>query len=194
MPNYYSQKDPKWGRKRLPHSTATMSNYGCYVASIAMLGQVLPTDLLISSNFSTRSDQRGWIYSSRAAKTAGLVYRGGSSKPASKGWCVGVTRHYINSGFPTHFFLVNAELGLQIDPLDKDPKPEPLEYKCFQYRIFDNVKLVSEPAPVKIPIKAVGYSMDLNSESWHLAEDVKKNMVKIQSNLKQSNDSLRSLN
>ena len=173
--NLYSQRDPAYKDRLLPKSNLTMGNYGCYVTAISILGQVHPTSLLINDNFANG----GLLYSSRAAKTAGMEYVRSSSKPS--GWCIGVTDHYASNGFPTHFFVVNEELGLQIDPLEEKPAIEPLTYDCTQYRLFSGVKFKIEEENEKIK-KAIS----LNSEAWHLLADA-------QAKLHESNNLLRSL-
>lgn len=134
-----------------------------------MLGQVDPVSLLKSSNFANG----GLLISSKAAKSAGLEYVGASKKPI--GWCIGVTDHYAPK-WPTHFFVVNEDLQLQIDPLDIDPKPEPLTYDIFEYRIFKGVKLHN----------ALQEAIHLTSKSWQMLEEV-------QSQLHKSNTLLRNL-
>lgn len=173
---YYSQRDVQYSSRTLPKSNLTMGNYGCYVTSIAMLGQVHPTSLLLDNNFASG----GLLYSARAASTAGIVYKG-ISKLAANGWCIGVTDNYAKRGYPTHFFLVNAASGLQIDPLKNPAKPEKLSYNCFEYRIFDNIKL-----GVPSSKKEIEDCIKSNSEAWHKLEDAKQALNK-------SNNLLRSL-
>lgn len=174
----YSQRDPSYKNKLLPKSNLTMGNYGCYVTSIAILGQVHPVSLLKDKNFA----QGGLLYSQYAAEDAGMTYKGAFRSP--KGWCIGVTDHYKSQGFPTHFFVVNSELQLQVDPLKENPIIEPLTYSCMQYRLFDGVKFSQNGA---VSDENIQKAIQLNSECWHVLEDVKNK-------LHEANNLLRSQN
>lgn len=144
MSNYtFSQKDPSWGEMCLPGSKMTMRADGCYVTSIAMLGQVPPVELLKI----TKGFQDGLVISSVLAKACGMTYEG-SSKLRPRKTCIAVTDNYKNVGFSTHFFVLLDD-GRMIDPLSKNPVPEPLKYNITEYRLFENVKLSFAPPEIK---------------------------------------------
>jgi hypothetical protein len=143
----YSQKDPAYGYQKLGTSKLTVQGYGCFLCSIATLYQRHPEELLQVPGAFVGS---GNLVSGVLAK-----YCGGEAKPATtkppKGWCIAMTDHYKDAGFPTHFFCVNPDTKEQIDPLDFPAKVEPLGYRIVQYRPFTNTVLdTSKPVPQPI--------------------------------------------
>lgn len=143
----YSQKDPAYSNQRLGGSKLTVNGYGCFLCSIATIYQRPVTELLKVPGAFVGD---GNLVSSVLAK-----HCGGEAKPATttppKGWCIAMTDHYKDAGFPTHFFCVNPDTKEQIDPLDLPAKVEPLSYKIVQYRPFTNPAL-DTTAPVPVPV------------------------------------------
>jgi len=125
---------------RLGKSKLTINGYGCFVCSLATLYQKHPLEILKIPNGVTDS---GLVNSNAIAKGCG-----GEALPkttiAPKGWCIAMTDNYSPQGYPTHFFMVNAEKKLQIDPLDYPTQAEPLVYKIVEYRPFTNIKYITE--------------------------------------------------
>lgn len=135
--NLYSQRDPAYDRKFLGDSKRTIHSDGCFLSSIATLYQRSPVDLLDTPGAFVGD---GNLVSPALAKECGGEALAATNTPP-KGWCIAVTDFYANKGFATHFFVVNAEKKLQIDPLDFPAQIEPLSYPIKQYRPFTNTRL-----------------------------------------------------
>lgn len=132
----YSQRDPAYDRKLIGKSKLTIHGYGCLLVSMANLYQRPPLEIMtIPGAFTTE----GLAVTGTIARACG-----GESLPATatppRGWCIAMTNKYASVGVPTHFFLVNAQLGLQVDPLDFPAIPEPISYPIVEYRPFSNTK------------------------------------------------------
>lgn len=133
----YSQKDPAYGEMKLGKSKLTVHGFGCFVCSLATLFQRHPTAVLRVPGGIT---DQGLVVSATIAKNFG-----GTALPATlkapSGWCIAETGFYADRGYPQHFFCVNKELNLQIDPLDLPAGPEQLSYPIKNYRPFTGVAL-----------------------------------------------------
>ena len=157
---YYSQRSDVYGSLNLGKSKLTINGYGCLLVSVATLFQRDPVDILKAPGCITDA---GLSVLAKMAAFCGGVYKG-ESDMAPAGWCIAVTDHYKPQGVDTHFFCVNKALGLQIDPLDKNPAPEPLTYKILKYRLF-NGAVLGTSAPVPPDWKAT-------AEAWSKANDI----------------------
>lgn len=135
----YSQRDPSYDRKLLGKSNRTIHSDGCFLVSIATLYQRHPSDLLDTPG---AFDGNGNLFSNVLARECGGSASASTNKPPS-GWSIAVTDFYATEGFATHFFLVNVDIGMQVDPLDFPAKIEPMDprYKIKQFRPFTNTKL-----------------------------------------------------
>ena len=141
---YLSQRDPNVRNLPLGKSKLTIGSHGCFVAALATLYQRPVRDVLAIDG---AVNNGGYVNSQIVAKAFG-----GSALPPvkptatvlPKGWCIAMTDHYKEAGYPTHFFLVNVEKKLQIDPLDSPAQVEPLVYPIVEYRPFTNVKLITQ--------------------------------------------------
>lgn len=114
-----------------------MQGYGCFVCALATIYQKHPKEIMAIPGAITDS---GLLVSSLVAQGCGGASLPKTTTPPS-GWSIAVTDHYKPNGVDTHFFVVNAEKKLQIDPLDFPAQPEPLRYKIVEYRPFTNIKL-----------------------------------------------------
>lgn len=132
----FSQHDPAYDRLLLGNSKLTIHGYGCFLVSIANLYGVHPRTLLQVWGGITDT---GLVVSGKLAE-----YCGGKAlkrtKKAPKGWCIAMTDYYKKQGYPTHFFCVNMDAKVQVDPLDFPAKIEPLTYPIVEYRPFTNVR------------------------------------------------------
>lgn len=133
----YSQRDPSYDRKYLGNSKRTIHSDGCFLVSIATLYQRSPVDLLDTPGAFVAD---GNLVSDVLARECGGAALAATTTPP-KGWCIAMTDYYSSKGFATHFFVVNAEKRLQIDPLDLPMKIEPLLYPIKHYRPFTNTRL-----------------------------------------------------
>lgn len=153
---FNSQIDPTIRDLYLGSSKLKMGGYGCFMASLATLFQKPVPELL---KVSGGVDASGNTISSVIAS-----YCQGVALPATtvapKGWCIGVTNHFAPQ-FPTHFVCVNVDTKQQIDPLDLQPKPEPLTYKIIQYRPFKGGKLTDV-----MDVPPVGPFPDVAADRW----------------------------
>lgn len=136
----YSQRDPIIGKMYLGKSKLDVRGYGCFLTSIANLYGVSPVDLLKVAGGVTDS---GLVNSAALAQFCGGVALPKTITPP-KGWSIAMTNKYAPD-FPTHFFCVNFEKKLQIDPLDYPAQVEPLSYPIVEYRPFTNIKLIDVP-------------------------------------------------
>lgn len=122
----------KLGRTKL-----TMGSHGCLVSAMSTIYQSSPPAILKISGGITND---GLVVTGTVA-----LALGGKALPATKvppnGWCIAVTDFYKNAGYPTHFFVMNAQTKQQIDPLDLPARVEPLSYPIVEYRPFTNVRL-----------------------------------------------------
>lgn len=134
---FWSQRDPQYANTKLGKSKLTVQGYGCFVCSLATLYQKQPKEILAILGGMTDS---GLVVSGVIAQACGGAALPKTFTPPS-GWCIAMTDHYAANGVATHFFIVNAEKKLQIDPLDFPAMPETLKYKIVEYRPFTNVKL-----------------------------------------------------
>lgn len=143
--NYHSQRDPAVRNLPLGKSKLTIGSHGCFVASLATLYQRAIPDILAIEG---AVNSGGYVNSQLVAKkyngNAGAPVKPGQEAQLPKGWCIAVTDHYKAAGYPTHFFCVNVEKKLQIDPLDFPAQPEELVYPIVEYRPFTNIKLVTQ--------------------------------------------------
>lgn len=141
---YFSQKDPSVRNLPLGKSKLTIGSHGCFVAALASLYQRPVRDVLAIEG---AVNNGGYVNSQVVAKHFnGLALPPVKPQDAPtlpKGWCIAMTSYYSAAGYPTHFFLVNVEKKLQIDPLDFPAQPEELTYPIVEYRPFTNVKLVT---------------------------------------------------
>ena len=148
---YFSQRDPAICMTPMPLSNLLLKDAGCYVCSIATLGQVDVLSLLKTPGGFV---QGGYLISPVIAHAAGMAYMG-ISPVAPKGWCIGRADAYTAHELPTysHFLCVNATTHEMVDPLRFPAKVEPLTYVINQYCMFSNVKLsppVAQP-PFAVP-------------------------------------------
>lgn len=141
----YSQKDPAYSKLRLGTSKLTVGSHGCFVACLATLYQRTPKQIM---DIEGAVNSGGYVNSQLVAKACGgsalAPVKPGNEPSLPKGWCVAVTDYYKAAGYPTHFFLVNVEKKLQIDPLDFPAQAEELVYPIVEYRPFSNVKFVPQ--------------------------------------------------
>lgn len=146
---FVSQIDPANSPLFLGKSKLRVGTWGCFASSLAMIYQrPLKEILAIPGAFQDDGD----LISSVIAN-----HCGGEAMPptnvAPKGWCIGRTD--ITKELK-HFLLVNMDTRQQIDPLDLQPRPEPLTYNITQYRPFTNIKL-----PSVIDVQPVGPFIDI---------------------------------
>lgn len=140
---FYSQRDPRWADKNLPKSTLTLKGYGCYISSLCMLAQSLtPSELADHQECFVNG---GLADTNAICRVLGITYLGKSATPAKEGACIAVTDKYAKSGIPTHFYVKLAN-GQRVDPYDLTPVPETDDFNIIEYRLFGNVKLVSDSA------------------------------------------------
>lgn len=140
-----SQRDPAYEWMPLGESDLTVHGYGCFVVSIATLFQRPVKELLaVPAAFTTD----GFLYPATLAKHCGGTYDG--SFDMAEGWVIGVTNHYKDQGYPTHFLCVNPQTNQQIDPLKYPAKIEPLSYAIQKYRVFSGTKLAAAIAAPQI--------------------------------------------
>ncbi len=143
--NIYSQRDPAYSKVKLATSKLTIGSHGCFIACLATLYQKNPTDIIAIPG---AVNSGGYVNSVMVANKYG-----GEAKKAVKpqdaatlpeGWCVAMTDHYKNAGYPTHFFLVNPAKKLQIDPLDYPAQADPLVYPIVEYRPFTKILFTTQ--------------------------------------------------
>lgn len=141
----YSQKDPAYRNMRLGKSKLTVGSHGCFVSSLATLYQKTPEAILAIPG---AINDNGYVNSHLVAKACGGLATAplfpGKESMLPKGWCIAMTDYYKQAGYPTHFFLVNVEKKLQIDPLDFPAQAEELVYPIVEYRPFTNVKFITQ--------------------------------------------------
>lgn len=136
---FYSQIDPEYAHLKLGNSSYNMGGWGCFLTSIANLGQVHPVDLLKKCNEEKAITSNGLLISGKAASLAGITLTGRTNTKPDQD-CIAVTRHYQSNGVPTHFYILLKD-GRMIDPLDKDPQPRESKYIPFEYRLFSGSKI-----------------------------------------------------
>lgn len=144
----FSQHDPAFDRYVLGKTRLTIHGWGCYVVSLANLYQVHPLDILKIPG-AVNSD--GLVVSEIAAAHFGGKFTKVDPTQPPTGWCIAQTNAFAHLGYPTHFFCVNPQLQLQVDPLDFPAKYEKLTYPIVNYRVFTNTKL-DHSIPQKSPV------------------------------------------
>lgn len=161
----YSQKDPAYKDLLLKPSRLSVGDYGCFAMSLATLYQEDPRKILeIPGAF----DRSGLLYSGIISKSLGGLALPKTKSPP-KGWAVAMTDHYAPR-FPTHFFLVNHDLGMQIDPLKYPANIEnKISFKIVEYRPFTKTKF---SAPVSWADDIKKWAIDNKIiESWGTDSD-----------------------
>lgn len=132
----YSQRDPQYRDLRIGTSKLTVGGYGCLVQTMATLFQVDTSVILAIPGAFTPEGLARTDVIARALGGKALP----ATQTAPKGWCMAMTDHY-SPQFPTHFFAVNIERKLQVDPLDFPSKVEQLAgYRIVEYRPFTGIK------------------------------------------------------
>jgi hypothetical protein len=137
--NHYLQTDPRWANLKYDGEN-TFARYGCFVTSLAMIADKLPTEvakILKDNDLFTN----GYINdSTKAASLLGLIYDGKStSKPDYD--CICETLYYGGQ----HFFVLLKD-GTQLDPLGKSIKYPIKTYRLFRKEENVNCKLDDEKA------------------------------------------------
>ncbi|HFC76735.1 MAG TPA: hypothetical protein ENJ27_00705 [Candidatus Moranbacteria bacterium] len=150
---YYSQKDPRWGNKKLGYSNLSIRSNGCYLTSIAMLFGKRPDKLndFLKRNYAFKG---ALIDSKRVAKLFGTEYSRTTANPKRKYPVIAETDHYRKHGFPQHFFILLPD-GRRVDPLDPTPRPEYNNYNIVSYRDFGQGKKTMKTDKIKKTKKAI---------------------------------------
>jgi len=134
----YSQVDPKWKDLKIGNTKMTIGSEGCYLTCISMIAGQTPD---VVNNILTRHggyNIQGLILNDRAAQLLKMTYKlhttpyvvSPSSFPI-----ICETNHYWKLSYPQHFYIL-VDKSTRIDPLDKQPKPEPNTYNQVSFREF----------------------------------------------------------
>lgn len=135
----YSQIDSAYHKRLLPKSKLTIHDFGCFLCSIATLGQSDPVAMLsVPGGFA----DGGLLVPGVMAKYCGMTYVGPTTV-APKGWCIGRTGFYGGD----HFLLVNVDTQEMVDPLKYPANVSRLTYPINQYRVFTDVKFSTATPP-----------------------------------------------
>lgn len=150
MTPFYSQKDPRWAKKKL--GTCNKDTFGssaCFLTSFCnwlKLNRIMdktPEEMnayFIQKKLWTNGCN---IDMPRISKHFGLGYQKVWSDPMAIGTpCIAETDHYKKVGVPQHFFLYRP--GKRVDPLDLEPDWEENLYHIVSWRVLT--------APKKEPI------------------------------------------
>jgi len=130
----YSQKDPRWANLTYD-GTNKFGPLGCFVTSLAMLCDKLPTEVAQTLR-SNGCFTNGYINdSAKVAKLLGLGYHGTSTTKPNYD-CIAETTYWGGQ----HFFVVLAN-GTRVDPLNSIHKNE---YKIKSYRLFEGATMFPE--------------------------------------------------
>jgi len=135
MNSLFSQRDPAYSSIKL--GPTTISKDGCVVMSLATLFQVDPTFILsVQGAF----NKKGECDIKKVVEfLGGKVDFRGTIPPI--GWCMAKTDYYSKVGFPTHFFIYNAQTKQAIDPLQNPTFRQDNIYPITEYLWISGIRL-----------------------------------------------------
>lgn len=158
----YSQKDPRWANLTYD-GKSTFAKYGCFVVSLAMMCDKLPTEVADILNKNGLFKDGLLTDKDKAAKLLGLGYYGKLTvdpkipTPRPDYDCIAETNYWGGQ----HFFIVKSD-GSRIDPLASSKVKD---YKVVSYRLF---KKEEDMIPRELLTGELVSVKDTGEVLWHV--------------------------